>query len=92
MFHGGTSFGFTAGSNGDENSFSPCPTSYDYDAPVSEAGDPTPKYFAMRKVIGKVLLELILARAFQSINQGWPGGFSEIPLSFEIWQKILPRF
>ena len=31
-----------------------CPTSYDYDAPLNEAGDPTPKYYALRKVIGKV--------------------------------------
>jgi len=53
MFHGGTSFGFGAGSNLG-STFEPCPTSYDYDAPLSEAGDPTPKYYAMREVIGKV--------------------------------------
>lgn len=28
-------------------------TSYDYDAPMDEAGDPTEKYFAIRKLIGK---------------------------------------
>lgn len=52
MFHGGTSFGFSAGSNlgGD---FQACPTSYDYDAPLCEAGDPTPKYYALREAIGK---------------------------------------
>jgi beta-galactosidase len=55
MFHGGTSFGFGSGSNIDNGIFKPCPTSYDYDAPLSEAGDPTPKYYAMRQVIGKVL-------------------------------------
>jgi hypothetical protein len=53
MFHGGTSFGFGSGSNIDDT-FEPCPTSYDYDAPLNEAGDPTPKYYAMRNVIGKV--------------------------------------
>lgn len=37
-------------------SFQACPTSYDYDAPLDEAGDPTPKYFAMRDAIGKVSL------------------------------------
>lgn len=31
-----------------------CPTSYDYDAPLSEAGDPTEKYFAIRDVVKKV--------------------------------------
>uniref|UniRef100_A0A8C9FFT7 Galactosidase beta 1 n=1 Tax=Pavo cristatus TaxID=9049 RepID=A0A8C9FFT7_PAVCR len=30
------------------------PTSYDYDAPLSEAGDLTEKYFALREVIGMV--------------------------------------
>lgn len=30
-------------------------TSYDYDAPLSEAGDPTEKLFAIRIVISKVL-------------------------------------
>lgn len=31
------------------------PTSYDYDAPLSEAGDITEKYYAIRKVIGKYM-------------------------------------
>jgi hypothetical protein len=33
----------------------PVLTSYDYDAPLSEAGDPTEKYFAIRNVIFKYL-------------------------------------
>lgn len=37
-------------------------TSYDYDAPLSEAGDPTEKLFFIRDVIKLVLL----------INQGLP--------------------
>lgn len=54
MFHGGTSFGFTAGSNlGDK--FQANPTSYDYNAPVSEAGDPTDMYVAIRDVVSKYL-------------------------------------
>lgn len=54
MFHGGTSFGFGSGA-GLGRVFKVSPTSYDYDAPLSEAGDPTEKYFSMRKVIGKFL-------------------------------------
>ncbi|KAG0715975.1 Beta-galactosidase [Chionoecetes opilio] len=54
MFHGGTSFGLTAGSNGGAK-FQSNPTSYDYNAPVSEAGDPTDKYIAIRDVISKYL-------------------------------------
>jgi hypothetical protein len=33
----------------------PVLTSYDYDAPLSEAGDPTEKYFAIRNVVSKYL-------------------------------------
>ena len=36
VFHGGTSFGFSAGSN--SGPFLATPTSYDYDAPVTEVG------------------------------------------------------
>jgi beta-galactosidase len=50
MFHGGTSFGFMAGANYDR-AYQPDTTSYDYDAPLDEAGRPTAKYFAFRGVI-----------------------------------------
>lgn len=36
--------------------YQPVPTSYDYDAPISEAGDITPKFYAMRDIIAKVLV------------------------------------
>nr|XP_009678090.1 PREDICTED: beta-galactosidase [Struthio camelus australis] len=49
MFIGGTNFGYWNGAN---MPYMPQPTSYDYDAPLSEAGDLTEKYFVLRKVIG----------------------------------------
>ncbi|MEU9858477.1 beta-galactosidase [Streptomyces sp. NPDC047974] len=52
MFHGGTNFGFTNGAN-DKHTYRPTVTSYDYDSPLDEAGDPTPKYTAFRDVIAK---------------------------------------
>jgi beta-galactosidase len=52
MFHGGTNFGFTSGAN-DKGVYQPLVTSYDYDAPLDEAGDPTPKYHAFRDVIAR---------------------------------------
>ncbi|MFF8443973.1 beta-galactosidase family protein [Streptomyces californicus] len=52
MFHGGTNFGFTNGAN-DKHTYRPTITSYDYDAPLDEAGDPTEKYTAFRDVIAK---------------------------------------
>ncbi len=54
MVHGGTSFGYTAGANSPP--FAPQTTSYDYDAPISEGGLPTPKYFALRELFSKHLL------------------------------------
>ncbi|MGA1982915.1 MAG: beta-galactosidase [Acidobacteriaceae bacterium] len=53
MFHGGTSFGFMAGSSYINDKFQPDVTSYDYDAPLDESGRPTPKYFAYRKELAK---------------------------------------
>ncbi|XP_049744205.1 beta-galactosidase-1-like protein isoform X1 [Elephas maximus indicus] len=52
MFHGGTNFGYWNGAD-EKGYFLPITTSYDYDAPLSEAGDPTPKLFALRNVISK---------------------------------------
>ncbi|PVE11512.1 glycoside hydrolase family 35 protein [Streptomyces scopuliridis] len=52
MFHGGTNFGFTNGAN-DKHTYRPTVTSYDYDAPLDEAGDPTEKFTAFREVIAK---------------------------------------
>nr|QGJ83568.1 beta-galactosidase [Opalinidae sp.] len=49
--HGGTNFGFYNGANGGGNSIQVDTTSYDYDAPVTEAGDTTPKYLAIREAL-----------------------------------------
>jgi beta-galactosidase len=50
MFHGGTNFGFMNGANYGGH-YQPQPTSYDYDAPLDEAGRPTEKYFALAKLL-----------------------------------------
>lgn len=61
MFIGGTNFGFTSGANHYEK-FAPDVTSYDYDALLTECGDVTEKYKAVREVIreatGKELLPI----------------------------------
>jgi beta-galactosidase len=54
MAHGGTSFGFMNGANF-ERSYQPTVSSYDYDAPLDEAGRPTPKFHAIRRVLQKQL-------------------------------------
>jgi beta-galactosidase len=54
MVHGGTNFGFTSGANYDKNhDIQPDITSYDYDAPISEAGWATPKFIAIREELKK---------------------------------------
>ncbi|GGY43547.1 glycoside hydrolase family 35 protein [Pseudoduganella albidiflava] len=55
MFHGGTNFGFMNGANTDldTRAYQPTVNSYDYDAPLSEAGEPTAKFYAFREVIAK---------------------------------------
>lgn len=52
MFHGGTNFGLTNGAN-DKGVYRPTITSYDYDAPLDEAGNPTAKYHAFREVLAR---------------------------------------
>ncbi|MDO6429736.1 beta-galactosidase [Flavitalea sp. BT771] len=54
VVHGGTNFGYTAGANAfTPVQFQPDVTSYDYDAPIDEQGNATPKYYALRKLIGE---------------------------------------
>jgi len=51
MTHGGTSFGHWAGAN--SPGFAPDVTSYDYDAPINEYGQATPKFWELRKMMAK---------------------------------------
>lgn len=54
MFHGGTNFAFYNGANYDCG-LQPTVTSYDYNCPLNESGDITPKYEAIRTVITRCL-------------------------------------
>jgi beta-galactosidase len=53
MAHGGTTFGLWSGA---DRPFKPDTSSYDYDAPISEAGWATPKFFQTRELFAKYLL------------------------------------
>ncbi|WP_345947973.1 beta-galactosidase family protein [Mucilaginibacter sp. PAMB04274] len=56
MFHGGTTRGFMNGANyKDTSPYEPQTSSYDYDAPLDEAGNPTAKYLKFREVIQRSL-------------------------------------
>ncbi|WP_455658918.1 beta-galactosidase [Phocaeicola faecalis] len=49
MTHGGTTFGHWGGAN--SPAYSAMCSSYDYDAPISEAGWATPKYYKLREML-----------------------------------------
>ncbi|MDE6389886.1 MAG: beta-galactosidase, partial [Duncaniella sp.] len=51
MTHGGTNWGHWAGAN--SPGYAPDVTSYDYDAPISESGEATPKYYELRKTLAR---------------------------------------
>jgi beta-galactosidase len=53
MAHGGTTFGLWSGC---DRPFKPDTSSYDYDAPISEAGWPTEKFFQTRELFSHYLL------------------------------------
>jgi beta-galactosidase len=51
MTHGGTTFGHWGGAN--NPAYSAMCSSYDYDAPISEAGWTTPKFWQLRELLSK---------------------------------------
>ena len=53
VVHGGSNFAFWAGANDGDKGYQPHITSYDYDAPITESGNTTDKYFALRSLIAK---------------------------------------
>ncbi|XP_069080548.1 beta-galactosidase-1-like protein 2 isoform X2 [Pleurodeles waltl] len=53
MFHGGTNFGFMNGALHDTE-YLPDVTSYDYDAPLTEAGEYTSKFHKLRELFGSM--------------------------------------
>ncbi|WP_434748468.1 beta-galactosidase [Paenibacillus amylolyticus] len=54
MFHGGTNFAFYNGANCQQkDQYEPTITSYDYDALLSESGEPTAKFNAVREVLSR---------------------------------------
>jgi len=72
MAHGGTTFGHWGGAN--SPAYSAMCSSYDYDAPISEAGWATPKYYALREMLSGYMDE---GEALADIPQSMP--IIEIP-------------
>lgn len=82
MFIGGTNWGFMNGANIadssiDNKGYQPTTTSYDYDAPLTEAGDYTEKYVMVKELLNKYnkiklhtpeIPAVTLRRAYPNIN------------------------
>ncbi|GAB2025579.1 beta-galactosidase [Lactovum odontotermitis] len=58
MFHGGTNYGFMNGCSSRGKTDLPQITSYDYDAPLDEAGNPTQKFYELQRVIHELYPEI----------------------------------
>ncbi|XP_025409472.1 beta-galactosidase-like [Sipha flava] len=94
MFHGGTNFGFTSGANNYEtitNSlYLPQMTSYDYDAPLNEAGDPTEKYFAIKNFLEEANYVVSNEISPVPMPKGNYGRFTMTPL-VNLFEKVTQR-
>lgn len=89
VIHGGTNFGFTAGANAfSPTQFQPDVTSYDYDAPINEQGQPTAKYYALRKLI-KQYVSYKIPDVPQIVEAMTVAPFSLKPLT-SVW-NVLPK-
>ncbi|WP_348263579.1 beta-galactosidase [Telmatobacter sp. DSM 110680] len=86
MFHGGTSFGFMNGANSNGTNYEPDTTSYDYDAPLNESGEITPKFTAFREAIARVT-----GKTLPTIPPQTPAGtypISSRSESASLWQNL----
>ena len=94
MFCGGTNFGFMNGANffvpdgvhPHDGEYRPTVTSYDYSAPLSESGDRTPAYYAMRELIEKYTGERLPLTAEDSPKKSY--GRVEFSEAAELFDNI----
>lgn len=72
MFHGGTNFGFMNGCSARGQIDLPQVTSYDYDAILDEAGNPTKKFYALQKRMKEVYPDLSYAEPLVKEAKAYP--------------------
>ncbi|MBP2623535.1 glycoside hydrolase family 35 protein [Streptococcus oricebi] len=58
LLRGGTNFGFINGCSARKTKDLPQVTSYDFDAPINEWGQPTEKYYAVQRVVHELFPDL----------------------------------
>ncbi|HEM4128861.1 TPA: beta-galactosidase [Streptococcus suis] len=72
MFHGGTNFGFMNGCSARGQIDLPQVTSYDYDAILDEAGNPTKKFYALQKRMKEAYPDLSYAEPLVKEAKAYP--------------------
>ena len=85
MFHGGTNFALWNGANY-ENGLQPTVTSYDYNCPLSECGDMTEKYHAIRDMIIKYTGKEVELTSKNSVKQAY--GEVALTESAGLWNNL----
>ncbi|MDR6625815.1 beta-galactosidase [Caulobacter segnis] len=87
MFHGGTSFGWMNGADSHTGKdYHPDTTSYDYDAPLDEAGNPRYKYGLLASVISDVTGKPAAPTPAASIAKTFP--ISAVKRSASLWRNL----
>ena len=84
MTHGGTNWGHWAGAN--SPGFAPDVTSYDYDAPINEAGQVTDKFWKLRKAMEKY------SGDWDPVAQKWVGSKKLPSVPKEYPTIAIPKF
>lgn len=93
MFHGGTNFGFYNGANCQQkDQYEPTITSYDYDSLLSESGEPTDKFYAVREIIARYMEigELKLPEQVERKAYGWVPMTEQAPLLAQADRLCVP--
>ena len=84
MFCGGTNFGFDNGAELLDGKYEAITTSYDYFAPLSEAGDRTPTYYALRKLFSENGISVPETTATETVKKAYGAiGFTEYAELFD---------
>ncbi len=86
MFEGGTNFGWMNGANTDGTNYQPDTTSYDYDAPLDEKGEPRAKFFAFKKAIQEVNKSKLPALPKQAFRSAFP--VANEMLTASLWRNL----
>jgi len=95
LFHGGTNFGFTSGATAnpdattaDRHRYKPQLTSYDFTAPLDEAGDPTEKYYAIKRALKEAVTFPVHRKMRELVPRGGPRLPHNLSLLERLWGRL----